>query len=837
MHGSLSLNGTWGLLWAEGSMVMPSSYYTGRECEARTVLPAAVPAPIHQVLRDNGLLEDPNLGLNSLQARWVEDQYWTYRREFSAPAEAVEGPAWLCFDRLELMATVWLNGEQIGTHANAHRPARFCVTGKLRDEGNLLVVQVTTGMQEAGDRPVSGYMGGETDRLTRRPWLRKPQYQGGWDWNPRLVNVGILGDVRLEWCGGPRLDQVTVFALPSEDLSSAVFWARVTVENCGEEVVAGTLRLRLAETGEEVAVAVSLPPGESRPEVGLERAAPRLWWPVGQGEAYLYTVEVSLEAGGETQRTTRRTGVRRVEMDQSPHPVTGRYCIIKINNRPVFVKGGNWSPADLMYSRVEPERYRRLVELAVEANFNFLRVWGGGIYEAPLLELCDELGVLVWHDLLFACAQYPGDDPEWAAEACREVTWGVRELAHHPSLVVWCGNNEIEWGDWSWGYDGRTPAHPHYALFHRDLPRIVRAEAPAVLQWISSPWSPDYLHPNDPTAGDQHPWGVSIGTAGGADWWAYRGYVDRLPNEGGVLGASSLGTLRQFLPEGEQRLFSLSWSHHDNPIAVCDVPEGALGKAYKTVLLWTGRDPREMCLDDYAFLSGLLQGEGLAEYAANYRRRMFSSASAAFWSYNDSWPVSNGWSIVDYYLRRKLAYHPVRRAYLPVTVVVAEEEGRVGVYGVNDTSRDWEGELRYGIFSLAGGWPREENTAVTLPANASTLLAEFPRSEWEALGTRRTGAGAVLSQDGRRVAQHRLLLERFHQLELAPPRVEVTVAAGTATFRAEGFVWGVCLEVEGDAELGDNCFDLLPGIPYEMPWQGEQSPVVVRTGSGAVLGV
>ncbi len=830
MHGSLSLNGTWGLTWTEGAPLMHSNYFLGEHCEGRDLLPAAVPAPIHQVLMDCGLLEDPNLGLNSLNARWVEEQFWTYRYEFTAPEKTLSAPAWLVFERLEMMATVWLNGEEVGKHANVHRPARFNVTGKLRPGSNLLVVQLTTGMHEVCDLPVRDYMPDEISLLTRRPWLRKPQYQCGWDWNCRLMNVGILGDVRLEWSTVPRVDQVTVFAVPSEDLSTAAFHVRVTVDNPGDAEVSGTLTARLSGAGQEVSVPVTLPPGESRPEAILEIAQPQLWWPVGQGEPFLYTVEVSLEAGGDTQTALRRTGVRRVEMDQSPHPETGRYCTLKINNRPIFCKGGNWAPADLLYSRVEPERYRQLAELALEANFNFMRVWGGGTFEAPLLEVCDELGLLVWHDLLFACSKYPGDDPDFAAEVRREVTWGVRELAHHPSLVVWCGNNEIEWGDWAWGYDDQRRTHPHYAMFHHDIPLIVRREDPSTLHWLSSPSSPDYAHPNDPTVGDQHPWGVSM-NPGGADWWDYRTYVDRFPNEGGVMGASSPATLRQFLPTDQQRPFSAAWVHHDNPFAAQDREPGTLGRAYKTLDLWAGRNAREMSLDDYAFLSGLLQGEGLAEYISNYRRRMFSSACACFWSYNDSWPVTNGWTIVDYYLRRKLSFYPVRRAFQPLAVVLAEEHGRVRVFGVNDTPQDWSGDLRYGLFLTTGGMPRDECRAVTLAANASTLLAEFPRSEWEELGTTRSGAFAVLTQAGTLVAQHRLFVERFKDLEIAPPQVETSVAGGLAVFRSEVFVWGVCLDVDGETPLADNCFDLLPGIAYPVPWSAAQPPVILRTGS------
>ena len=834
MAGALSLNGIWDLTFAEGPPLLHPDHYLGPHVRGRRLLPARVPAPIHQVLLEAGLIEDPNIGLNSLRARWVEEQFWVYRYTFQAPDGARAQRARLVFERLELDAVVMLNGEVVGTHANAFRPARFDVTGKLRPGQNLLVVKISTGLHSAADKPAADYLRDYgPDYLTRRHWHRNPQYQNGWDWSPRLLNVGILGDVRLEWHAGPRLDQIAVFGLVSQDLTTAAVHVSATLESSGEQPLPGALRARIVETCQDATAQITLPPGESRHEVVLQLDHPQLWWPRGHGEQPRYTVEVELEAAGEVQRATRRLGLRRVEIDQSPHPEAGRHFILTINNRPIFCKGGNWVPPDLLYSTVDEARTRALVDLAAGANFNLLRIWGGGVYaDHVLLEACDQRGLLVWHDFIFACCKYPGDDPAFAAEVRREATHVVRELAHHPSLVVWCGNNEIEWGDWEWGFDDHGRTHPHYALFHHDLPLICRTENPATPYWISSPFSPDQRRPNDPTVGDQHPWAVSLATPGGADWWEYRRYADRFPNEGGVLGCSSPATLRQFLPESERFLRSLTWDHHDNPFACQDIPPGELGHAYATVALWTGRDPMAMDWDEYAFASALCQAEGLQEYIANYRRRMFGSASAIFWMYNDSWPVTHGWTIVDYYLRRKLSYHPVRRAFQPVTVVVAEEGGVVTVYGVNDTPAAWKGEVRCGLFLLAGGLPLDERLSVELPANASTALASFPRTQWDRLGLTRSGAFAALLDRDELVAQHRLFLARFAELEFASPELELKMEGGRLRAAADVFIWGLCLDVDGEAPLPDNCFDLLPGIPYTMPWPGGLgAPRAVRIGS------
>ncbi len=836
MSGTLSLNGIWDLTYAQGAYHIAPQHYTGIKVPGHEHIQAQVPAPIHHVLMKAGLLDDPNFGMNSLKSRWVEEVYWIYRRTFDVPSDAVSETVWLEFDMIEFDAKVYLNGEQVGHHANANRPARFNVSGKLQPGENTIVVLVETGVFSLADKSAKHYTSTSTTLINKLPLMRKPIFQGVWDWNPWLINVGILGDVRLVWRKTARLDDVSIFAMPSEDLSKATIHVRATVEGVKADATKGMIRAKVVETGDVVELPLEIEVGETRHEILIDVENPKLWWPTGQGEQTRYTVEVTLEAGGETEKVTRKLGIRRVEIDQSPHPFKGKYFTLKINNRPVFCKGGNWVPADMVYSSVSDERIQALVGLAVDANFNLLRIWGGGCFASDTLcDACDEAGIMLWHDFLFACSGYPGDDPAFTLEVRKEARDAVRRLAHHPSIVVWSGNNEIDWLDWG-GFEG-TPPRQYSAIFHNDLPRIVIENNPATFYWPSSPWSGDYIYPNDPTVGDQHPWVVSIMTPGGADWWLYRSHVDRFANEGGVLGMSSPKSIREMLPESQQYMFSPGWHHHDNTFAMIDTDPSKLGHAYQTVALWTGRDPQEMDWEDYAVLSAILQAEGLSEYIDNYRRRMFSSSCAVFWMYNDSWPVTHGWTIVDYYLRKKLGYHPVRRAFQPVTVVVAEEDGKVTVFGVNDSPVEWSGNLRYGVFKTLGSLATDETRAVTLPANASTPIAEISLDEWKKLGLKKSGAFAALSKDGAQVAQHRLFLERFKDLELTQPEIVIEHVGDTVTFSSDTFAWGVCLDIDGEMKLFDNCFDLIPGVPYQVKWSSElQEPKVAALGNRFMLG-
>lgn len=827
MLSSCSLDGVWKVRGFDGQHGWPH-HYCADEADERTFIDARVPGDIHLDLERAGWIQDCNVGLNSLNARWIEEHIWIYRTHFTVPRESLSQHTWLVFEGLDLNARIFLNGEEAASHANAFLPCRIDVTGKLREGENTLAVHIESGLYSVSEKPGKGLNPAIDHALHKRAWLRKPQYSFSWDWNPRLVNVGIWKSVRLEWTDTVRLDALTVYPELSNDHTNADIVARVFVDNVLDAGTKAVIRVKVPETGAVVEKEVELSAGLSDHQVSVSIKNPKLWWPRPHGDQPLYMVECEVLVNGKVvDKSSRRTGIRSIRINQNKHPETGKYFILEVNGRKIFAKGGNWVPADMIYSRVDSDHYRKLVELAVDANFNALRIWGGGLYaDHALLDACDEMGVLVWHDFIFACSKYPGTDAEFLNNVRREITYQVRDLSPHPSLLVWCGNNELEWGAWEWGYD-RENAHPDYALYHLEIPRIIKREDPSRPYWPSSPFSPDSVNPKDSTCGDQHPWHVSLGVSG-ANFWDYRKDVARFPNEGGVLGASSPATLRQFMPEDQWYLHSPVWEYHDN---ACNFWT-TRGICYQYVEHWLGMNPEEMDFDDYIFYSAILQSEGLQEYINNYRRRMFSSSSAIFWMYNDSWPASHGWTIVDYYLRKKLAYHPVRRANAPVYVVPVAGDDKVVVYGINDTPETWEGEVRYGIFGLGGGLPVDETKSAKLAPNASTVIAEIPRAKWEEAGIENSGAFAVLMKDGKAMAQNRVFVSAYRDLKWAKPQISVTRREGKAIFSSPTFVWAACLDIDGEVEISDNVFDLIPGIEYEIDWpEGKPLPAILRCAS------
>ena len=826
MSKRIDLNGVWKLRWCDGQRGDRLPRLLEPKADLSRAWDASVPGEVHATLVKHGVIAEPTVGLNCLQSRWVEETVWHYRRAFRAPKLGKGERAWLVFEGLDLDAVIHLNGKEIGRHNNSFCPCKIDVTQYLQSGENIILVALESGLFGAADKACTGYEHHLEGRLTKRVWLRKTQSSHGWDWSPRLLNVGIHGDVYLEIARDARWDALVVLSDLGEDLHEGSVTARIIAEGLGSAPVQGLMTVSVAGTGHTARTPVTIAPGLNRLEARVTVAHPRLWWPAGHGAQHRYRVTVALSMAGRTiGRETRQIGFRHVRVNQDSHPERGRYFVIEVNRKPIFCKGGNFVPADIIFARIDARRYRKLIDRAIESHCNFMRIWGGGLYEgAAFYEACDARGVLVWQEFIFACGRYPATDERFYHSVKQEATHQIRRLAHHPSLIVWCGNNEMEWGGWSWGWD-KGVTFPDYALFHRLFPILLKEEDGTRFYQPSSPFSPDHVTPNDDHCGDQHPWSIGFGDT---DFRKYRAMTCRFSDEGGILGPNALKTVRACLPKGMDRPGSFAWEYHDNSVSYwgggTPFPDSMLEQ-------WLGRPLASMSIADYVYWGGVVQGLGLAEYAKNFRRRMFDSAAAVFWMYNDCWPTVRSWTIVDYYLRRTPAFWPVRRAFAPVTAVVTREANTVRVYGVNDGD-ECAADLRYGLLALAGRYPLDLRKHVMLRANASTLLAEFPAAQWDALGVRSHVAFALLSIAGVEIARDCLVLPYFKEMQWPHADVRVALRDGKAVFTSKTFAWRVCLDLDGERALPDNFFDVYPGVATVLDWPKTLGPPrIIRVGN------
>ncbi len=691
-------------------------------------LPVSVPGDVHRALVAAGELPEPFDGMNVEECQWVEGKEWWYRLSFECPPE-LDGPAELLFEGLDTYATIWLNGEPVGSAGNMLISHAFEVGAHLRPgETNVIAIRFdpTTAVAETrqADHLWSAF-------YSHRPWVRKAQMNFGWDWGPRLATVGIWRGVSLRRKPDCRLRSPYVRCHAISDEGAVVVVGSEIEGNCSEGV---RLHVRL-EDGDRSFEGAAQVVG-ARAETRLIVPEPRLWWPHSHGEPALHTAHFALRNGdGALDEATVRTGLRTVEVVQAPDPDgAGKSFTVHVNGVPIFCKGADWIPVDSFIGAAPPERYHRLVEMAREANMNMLRIWGGGVYEHDAFyDACDELGVMVWQDFMFSCAAYPDDDPEFREMVEAEADSVVRRLRNRPSIALWCGNNENDWIDDM--QHAADPGAPFYGrrIYHEILPSVCARLDPTRLYWPSSPYGgSDH---NSEREGDRHNWKVWAGLPvprrfgqqlpGGRtpEDVSFRHYAEddcRFCSEFGIHGSPVLRTLSRHVPAEE-----LDYDSEQFLYRIKD-PDNT-----RKVRMMAAHIGEPTSLEDYVLKSMLAQAEGLRFGIEHYRRCMFHCSGALFWQLHDCWPGIS-WSCIDYYLNPKASYYYVKRAMAPVILSPELRDGEVLLYGVNDTLARRTVDVLARQVELDGTVRRSHGVQADLPPNSSTLVASWQVGE---LGT------------------------------------------------------------------------------------------------------
>ncbi|HLL67394.1 MAG TPA: glycoside hydrolase family 2 protein [Micromonosporaceae bacterium] len=666
---------------------------------------AAVPGCVHTDLLAAGLIEDPYLDDNEMRLDWIGRTDWLYETTFDWAPDGEDRADLVCAG-LDTVATVLLNGVEIGRTANMHRSYRFAVRELLREGGNHLAVRFASAYRYAdsvreavGERPAA--------YTEPYQYIRKMACNFGWDWGPTLVTAGIWQPIGLHTWSTARLDQV----LPQVTVDRGTGRAEVVVTV--ERIDAAPLSVTATVAG--ATATVSLAPDQTTATIVVDVPDVGLWWPRGYGDAVRHELVVALLDGdGSTLDDWRRhVGFRSVRLDTTADPDGTSFTIV-VNDTPVFVRGVNWIPDDAFVTRVDRARYADRLGQACGAGVNFLRVWGGGRYESEdFYDLADELGLLVGQDFLFACAAYPEEEP-LGSEVAAEAREQVARLMPHPSLVLWVGNNENIWGwhDWDWqaGLAGKSWGLGYYLDV---LPTIVAELDPTRPYWPGSPYSGDeHRHPNDPAHGSMHIWDVWNTD----DYRRYRSYRPRFVAEFGFQAPPAFATLRRAVSDAPLAPDSPGVMHHQKAID----GNGKLARGL------AGHFPVPHGFDDWHWATQLNQARAISFGIEHFRSLRPLCMGTILWQLNDNWPVTS-WSAIDGDGRRKPLWYMLRRVYADRLVTIQPRDEGLALVAVNDGRTAWRTQFdvlridftgrRKATFAVTIDLAPGESVTVALPAH------------------------------------------------------------------------------------------------------------------------
>ncbi|KAK7223548.1 hypothetical protein V2G26_011551 [Clonostachys chloroleuca] len=816
------------------------------------------PTNVHLDLLHHKLIPDPFIGKNENQVQWVGEAQWVYRTTFSSPKVSGGAKAVLAFDGLDTFATVVLNGEKILETDNMFIPERVDVTKILKAQGeNELVINFDSAyfrgckLVEKYPDHKWGCWNGDVSRLA----VRKSQFHWGWDWGPTLLTCGPWRPVNLEIYESRIVD---LYA--NVNVKDSLKSASVTV-HAPAEGPAKRVRFDISLRDKHVTSEVVEIQGDGPVNATFEVQNPELWYPIRYGAQPLYDFKATLLDGdSEVDTVTKRIGLRKVALVQKPlQDQEGTSFFFEINNIPVFCGGSNWIPGDNFIPRISKQKYRDWVKLVADGNQFMMRVWGGGIYEEQALyDACDEMGILVWQDFMFGCGNYPAW-PEIRQSIKREAEENVRLLRHHPSIVIWAGNNEDyqyqESEKLTYDPDNHDPDSwlktdfPARYIYEKILADVCQELIPDTYYHFGSPWGGKSS--GDPKVGDIHQWNVWHGSQ--EKYQDFDKLVGRFVSEFGMEAFPSVKTIDGYLPLGKDDPDRYPQS------STVDFHNKAAGHERRIALYLVENfryapDP----LEHFVYCTQLMQAECLASAYRLWKRQWKGPgreycSGALVWQINDCWPVTS-WSICDYHLRPKHAYYTVKREMAPISIgmtrrefqhpkdkytrVDIDTEIRVEVWGsnlklealkVDCVIKAWDvetGEETYSQTVAAG---------ITLPANRSTEIfsMDVPVATKNKGLESRTVVAAYLYQDGQQIARYVNWPEPLKYVHLQKPKslhVEVAADGKTVSVGAEVPVKGVSLESEDDdVKFHDNLIDIVPGEIVTIGFTGGTKSTVITT--------
>jgi beta-mannosidase len=694
---------------------------------------AKVPGTIHTDLLANDFIEDPFYRINEKKQQWIDKKDWEYSTILNVSSDEFnKNNIHLDFKGLDTYADVFLNDSLILEANNMFRSWEIDVKSILKKGDNELRVLLHSPIKKGlelleaspyvypaiNDQSENGEIGDKKVSI----FTRKAGYHYGWDWGPRLVTAGIWRPIFLKSWNTLRINDVfikqpkvtkenanLIFDIALE--MDASLSGKINIIDKKSETIYASKELDFKEGLQNVAIPFSI-------------ENPKLWWSQGLGEPNMYNFKVQLldDSGNEISTQEISTGLRSIKLIREKDAV-GESFLFELNGIPVFIKGANYIPNDSFLTRVTKEDYEKVIKDAVDANMNMLRVWGGGVYEEDYFyKLCDENGLMVWQDFMFACSMYPGNE-SFLENIKQEAIDNVVRLRNHPSIALWCGNNEMNtaWSHYSkggWGWKERYSINDreeiqkaYLDIFHNILPEVIENYTDNDDYWPSSPqagFEPQKHAGYENTSGDMHYWGVWHGRQ---TFENFEKYKARFMSEYGFQSFPDFETVKKYTLPEDYNIESAVMSSHQR--------SGIGNLRIKEYMGWDYNVPSEF--KDFLYMSQVLQARGVKMAIEAHRRAMPYTMGTMYWQINDCWPVAS-WSSTDYYHKWKALHYTVKKVYEPIILTIHQEEKELVIHAVSDKLEDKSGILKLTLLDFDGKELLVENQKVMVNKNTSSEL-------------------------------------------------------------------------------------------------------------------
>jgi beta-mannosidase len=760
--------------------------------------PMMVPGDVHTALHAADLIPDPYFGRNEENVQWVAQQDWQLIRSFSL--DDAGGDWYLDIDYLDTVASVYVNETLVLDANNAFRRYRPDVSAALKTGDNTIRIvlhsSIAAGEALQAKQPFYIPYSTANSPIPNGNMLRKPQCHFGWDWNIAIAPLGLYGTIALRKLETVRVEHVVTRQIHNDDGSvdlavTAALFAKQT----------GVAQVYFALDSERLRLDVGVAAGTTSVTHVFHIDKPRLWWPAGSGEQALYALSVELAS----ETVSRQIGLRTVALVTDPDEAGSRFAL-KVNGREIFARGANWIPADALFSRSSPALTEDLLQSAAAANMNIIRIWGGGFYEHDwFYDICDRLGLMVWQDFMFACNLYPSTE-DFLDNVEAEVGYQARRLQSHPSIVLWCGDNELV-GALTWFEESRKDRDRYlvsYDRLNRTIETAMKKAAPDAIWWPSSPAS-GYLNFGDAWhadgSGDMHYWSVWHENK---SFDNYRSVRPRFCSEFGFQSYTSLPVIKTYAEAKDMNIASPVMELHQKNAGGNERIAGTMFRYF--------RFPKDF--PNFVYLSQIQQGLAIKTAVEYWRSLKPHCMGTIYWQLNDTWPVAS-WSSLDYGGRWKAMHYLVRRFFQPVAVAaIPSEDGKTICFSlVNDTAADVTVDLAVSLLKLDGERaPLTTAHAVCTPDAAVTALS---------IASSQVPADALLAwhftaSNGMGGEGH-YVHGTYKALDLLPAGLSVLREEreenGTVelTVTAKGLALFVMIESETDGRYSDNAFDLAAG--------------------------